>query len=134
MRSSISRTRCHAVFQRRSSSSATRRFSGSVASYCLCARRAAYRAPSNSRVHAFRTSSCWWTAAPLATTAGRRLHDTEDVLADRVVYHESSERDAARFTVITRASDADVAQDVVRVASVADDQFAPPPSAPQESR
>jgi hypothetical protein len=62
---------------------------------------------------------------------GSRLHDTEDVLADRVVYHESSERDAARFTVITRASDADVAQDVVRVASVADDQFPPTPSAPQ---
>jgi hypothetical protein len=62
---------------------------------------------------------------------GRRLHNTEDFLADGVVDHESSERDAARFPVIARASDADVAQDVVRVASVADDQFPPTPSAPQ---
>jgi hypothetical protein len=62
---------------------------------------------------------------------GRRLHNTEDFLADGVVDHESSERDAARFTVIARASDADVAQDVVRGASVADDQFPPTPSVPQ---
>jgi hypothetical protein len=65
---------------------------------------------------------------------GSRLHDTEDFLADRVVYHESSERDATWFTVIARASDADVAQNVVRVASVTDDQFPPTPSAPQYSR
>jgi hypothetical protein len=63
-----------------------------------------------------------------------RLHDTEEFLADGVVDHEASERDAARFTVIPRASDAEVAQDVVRVASVADDQFPPTPSAPQDSR
>jgi hypothetical protein len=65
---------------------------------------------------------------------GSRLHDTENFLADGVVDHEASERNAARFTVITRASDADVAQDVVRVASVADDQFPPTPSATQYSR
>jgi hypothetical protein len=62
---------------------------------------------------------------------GSRLYDTEDFLADRVVDHESSERDAARFPVITRAADADIAQDVVSVASVADDQFPPAPAAPQ---
>jgi hypothetical protein len=59
------------------------------------------------------------------------LHDAEDFLRHGVVYHDSSERDAARFTVIARTTDAEVAQDIVRVASVADSQFAPTPSTAQ---
>ena len=63
---------------------------------------------------------------------GGGLHDAEDFLGHRVVDHHSSERDAARFPVIARASDADVAEDIVSVASVADDQFPPTASTAQQ--
>jgi hypothetical protein len=61
------------------------------------------------------------------------LHDAQDFLGHRVVDHYSSKGDAARFTVVARASDADVAKDIVRVASVTDDQFPPTASTAEQT-
>ena len=96
---SISRTRASAWFQRRSSSSVTRRFSGSAASYWRCAREAAYRAASRSRSSAARTclASAFFSMRHDRCLDSGRLHDAEHLGGNRRIDPLATEADAARL-------------------------------------
>src|SRR5215471_1170889 len=78
-------TFCRASFHRRSNSLATKRLSGSVASYCFSARRALYWAASNSLFNADMISSCCPFSCSLANTAASIAAGSSTVMSSRLI-------------------------------------------------